>query len=483
MPSDFNPDAYLSEIDNQNKGFDPDAYLAEKEPQWSDLPKNIIPNAKDVAKGFAENTGRMVKGYANLPEDVSESTRQLMSGTNPMETPVGQDINAIKESAEGIPQSFMNLGSKKAWIEQPVGNAITAGSVLAGLKSGLVNPEEGMLSKVGKGMENKSASLANDLGEVSGQTVQKINPRVLGEEAQANIRKAGTTPNIADVRSEIGKKLVNDNVVGEFGQDIGDRLQKVNELKNTYGDQVKESLDAIKKFNKSTGEYADVDDALHVQANPILKGVLDTTNELADSARSGLRQTSRFWRETYNSLAKKAEANNGRLNFDDIRSEMKEVGKDMDAGVNTPRYATAKDIYRHLAEIRDQMVNDIAEKAGDPKLATNLVNANRGFSFYEKMSNGLEEAGAGGEVPEKMGKHLVKSTMRGDPFHATGYFGLMKVLNSVEPMMAQKLMKWGKGMQKYGPILESSAKQGAKNLAITNSILKQNDPEYAKEMQ
>ncbi len=124
-------------VQSPSKSSWQDDEIVDKGANWSDLPKNIIPNAKDVAKGFAENTGRMVKGYANLPEDVSESTRQLMSGTNPMETPIGKDIKTVGENIKGIPQSFANLGSKKAWIEQPIGNAVTAGS-LALMAKGLM---------------------------------------------------------------------------------------------------------------------------------------------------------------------------------------------------------------------------------------------------------------------------------------------------------------------------------------------------------
>lgn len=448
----------------------------------SDVPMNALENVGRILNpaNIIRSGAEQIKTSAfDLPKEATQTLAQVI-GNTVAGKPIGQTPMAQRAADIASSEPVQN---PVEWAKKnPVDAAMTmAAPITPFLGKGAV--AEGLASKLGRGMEEKGGSLANDLGEISGSTVKKMNPRVLGAEAQGNIRKAGDISNIADVRSEIGKKLVKDDVVGGFGQDVGDRLQKVNELKDTYGKQVDSALEDIRKTNRSTGEYSDVDDALHVQATPILKGVLDTANELRDSARSGLRQTSRYWRETYNSLAKKAEDNNGRLNFDDIRTEMQDVGKDMNAGVNSPRYSTAKDIYGHLAELRDEMVDQIAQQSGNPKLASNLLNANKQYSFYSKIADGLQDAGAGGEVPEKMGKHMVRSTMRGDPMHATGYLGLMKLLNAVEPAMAQKLVRWGPGVSKYGGVLEAAAKQGAKNLAVVDHLLKQQDPEYAKAMQ
>jgi len=438
----------------------------------ADVPMNALQNVGrlinpvNIARGTADT---LKEGAYDLPKDLTQGLAQTVAGAVTGQpqgpNPLSQRVQAISESPQV--QHPVNWAMKN-----PVDAALMAATPLMAFM-----PPTGasMAGKVGEAMRNKGANLGTELGEVEADTVKKMNPNQLGPEAQENIRMAGKTPNIADVRTETGAKLINDKVVGGFGQDVGDRLQKANDLKNTFGQQVNDSIQAIKKAGGEEG--------LRVDANPILKSVLDTANELRDSARSGLRQTSRFWRETYNSLASKANANDGNLTLDDIRSELQDVGKDMNAGPNTPRYATAKDIYGHLAEVRDDVVGAIAEKAGNPALAENLIKANKQFSFYDKIAENLRNAAAGGEVPEKMGKHLVRSTMRGDPLHATGYLGLMKLLNSVEPAMAQKLVKYGPVVQKYAGPLEVAAKQGARQLAITNYLIGQKDPEYAAAMQ
>lgn len=443
-------------------------------PQWSDLPKNIIPDAESVGKSI----------LTPWPLKAIDAIKSAATAKSPLEAVERAAAPTLPGAISQIPKSVENLGSKEEWIQHPVQNAATVASMAYPAGKALLAPaESGIAASMGEAMRSKGANMGAEMGEVGADTIKKMNPNVLGDEGKANIRTADNKPNIADVRTETGAKLINEGVVGGFGQDVGDRIQAANEKLNSYGKQVDSAIGAIKDYNKSTGEYENVDDAIHVQATPILKNILDTANELRDSARSGIRQTSRFWRETYNSLAKKAEGNNGRLNLDDVRSEMQEVGKDMNAGPNTPRFATAKDIYGHLAEVRDQMVNQIAEQSGNPKLASNLLDANKGYSFYSRITKGLEEAGAGGEVPEKMGRHLVRSTMRGDPLHATGYLGLMKALNAVEPAFAQKLMQYGPFVQKYGGALETAAKQGPRQLAMTNYLIGQKDPEYRQAMQ
>jgi hypothetical protein len=446
---------------------------------WSDLKNNIIPDAENIGKGAMDQGLRIAKGAYDIPTDLTRTVNQVVTGGDPLDTPIAQDVKTVgggaMDAIKSLLKSIGNLGDKQEWIQHPVGNTLTAASLAAPGIGEAFAPEGGLASSMAEGMRNKGASLANDLGEVSASTVKKINPRVLGEEAQNQIRTAGGKPNIADIRTQVGKKLIDDKIVGGFGQDVGDRLQKVNEALHSYGQQVDDALSAIKKTNRSAGEYPGVDDPLHVQANPILKPILDTAVDLGQSARSGIKQTARFWRETYNSLSKKAAENGDRLTLDDIRSEMQDVGKDMKGGVGTPRYETAKDIYGHLAETRDVMVNDIAQRVGNPELAKNLLDANKGYSFYSKIADGLQEAGAGGEVPEKMGKHIVRSTMRGDPMHATGYLGLMKFLNAVEPVMAEKLPAAAPIVERFGGPIEKTLTKGTRNSAILNHILGRKD--------
>ena len=101
----------------------------------STMAGNIIPDAKAVGEG-ALNTGlRTAKGIYDLPEDAVHSAEDVLAGGNPADTPIGQDVktvgSGVVDAVKGIPQQLENLGSKEEWIQHPVQNAMTAGSIAA----------------------------------------------------------------------------------------------------------------------------------------------------------------------------------------------------------------------------------------------------------------------------------------------------------------------------------------------------------------
>jgi hypothetical protein len=456
---------------------DDSLFSNEPAPQWSDLPKNIIPDAENVLKGNLDTAGRVAKGVYDLPSDLAETAKQELSGGSPLDTPIAQDVKTVGGAAlnavTGIPKQLANLGSKEQWIQHPAQNAITTGAIVAPM----IAPEGAATKSILDAAKTKGANMAADLGEISGNTVKRMRPEMTG--APEEIRTVEGKPNPADVRTQSGARLVKEGVVGGFGEDAGDIWQKAATKESLAGKSVDKALNDIKDWNKSTGEYADVDDPIHVQANPILKTILDIANELRDSARSGIRQASRFWRETYNSLAKKADANNGRLNIDDIRSEMQDVGKDIEGNEKSPRVSAAKDIYGNLADIRDQMINDIAQRAGKPELAKNLLDANEDYSFYSRISKGVTDRAAGGDTGGPGGSFAARQAARGNPLAATGYLGIMSLIKNMRPMLASKLMSDPLFLSKWGPYLEAAAKKGPKNLAMTDYVLNQSNKDYA----
>lgn len=482
------PDQDLAKTNQSWDTMPPDADLSKPNRSIGEFAENLGNNALKYVNPIeiGKSLGNTVKqGLYDIPKAAIESSADLVKGSAKALTggglPSMQDVTNspfIKQAKE------MTQPIARDPVDYAYKNPIDAAMILATPFMALKGPPVASTSEgLGGAMRDKGASLGTDLGEVSGNTVSRMNPNQLMPESQSRIRMAGDEPNIADIRRETGAKLVNEGVVGGFGQDIGDRIQSANEKVAEWGPAVDKAYDAIKEWNKSTGEYKDVNDALHVDATPILKNILDTANDLSESARSGISRTSRFWRETYNSLASKAEANDGRLSLDDIRSELQDVGKDLKGNRESPRVMTNNDIYAHLAKVREEMVNEIADKSGNAELASNFKKANANYSFWEKIKNDLHSSGAGGEVPENMGRHIVKGIMRGSPQHVAGFLGLRKLLDAVEPAMAQKLFKYGPLVQKYAGPLEVAARQGARQLAITNHLISQKDPEYRAAMQ
>lgn len=109
----------------------------DEQPPLTDAFKNIVPDAESVGKN-ALNTGLKIdKGLWDLPSDTIQSGKDVLSGDNPMGTPLGQDASTIgsgiKNSVEGVIPGIENLGSKDQWIQHPVGNALNAASLLSPL--------------------------------------------------------------------------------------------------------------------------------------------------------------------------------------------------------------------------------------------------------------------------------------------------------------------------------------------------------------
>lgn len=209
---------------------------------------------------------------------------------------------------------------------------------------------------------------ANSQAGISAETVQALT-------------RSGQNP--AEVGNMIGKRLVDEGVLGQSPSETFKNTQK---MQNNYGGQVKQALDAIKEANRSSGEWADVEDSLHVNSNQALKPLLDKKVALANSPFSANRAMARPWTEAYTDLANQANGTDGMTSLDHVNGTMKEVGQmlgKLEKG--TAPYKNVASLYGTLANMRDGMVSDIAGRLGNPSLASNLLKANQGYSFYSRI--------------------------------------------------------------------------------------------------
>lgn len=432
-----------TDTDVQSQGFTaPETDSAP--PQWSDALKNIGPDAMATAKSLS----------TPFPINAINTVKDLAS--------TGSGMGALKKAVEPI----TNLASKDVWIQHPVGNTVTAAGLLAGgLAGGAEGAPGGAANSVGEGLSNVGGRMASDLAETSGNTVKKINPEALGADAQENIRTVGENekPNLADVRAESGKKLVNEGVVGGLGQDIGDRLQAASEKVDAFGKQVKSAINAV----KSKGVDAAVD------AKTVLDPLLQKWAELGDSSVPAM---ARPFGDLYTRLENMANKNGGKLSFEDIDGELHDPGlkEAFKKGPDSRAYETARTKYAVLAGARDDVVGQIAKQAGDPQVASNLLEANKGYSYYSKIAKDMESpaaAGAGNGPPSPQ-----RAALRGSPIRA----GVYATIQSVKPAIAKALIRGGDFAAKYGPIIEGAAKRGTQSLLMTDFLLKQKDPNYAE---
>lgn len=434
--------------------------------KWSDLPGNIIPDAKEVGSGLLNVAERAGKGIADLPKDALESAAEVSQGLPASETPYAENLKTVggmaADAVKGIPEKFMNLFSKPEWIKHPVGNAMGAAAVI----DPLLAPEEGAASALGKGMAEKAGGMASDLAETSANTIKKINPDMLGEEAAENIRTVGEggKPNVADIRTESGKKLIKEGVVGGMGQDIGDRLQAAAVKADDFGKNVRSSIEDVK------GRGGEVS----VDSKSVLNPLLDKWVKLGDSSAPAMAKP---YGDMYTRLEKIAAKNGGRLTFEDIDTELHDPGlkESFKKAPDSRAYEVAKTKYAILADARDQIVGQISKQTNDPKIASNLMDANKGYSYYSRIAKDMESPAAGGITngPPSPQRALLRGSL---PRAA-----LYTAVQQVKPALASWLMKGGPIVEKYGSILESAAKQGPKNLAMTDFVLKQKHPDYAEE--
>lgn len=193
--------------------------------------------------------------------------------------------------------------------------------------------------------------------------------------------RAGQNP--AEIGATIGKRLVDDQVLGQSPSETFDR---VSAKRQEFGQSVQKALDQIKQANRTSGEWADVEDSLHIDATKALKPLLDKKVSLANSPFSANKRMARPWTEAYTYLADQANASGGKTSLDHVNGAMKHVGEmlgKLEKG--TESYKNAASLYGTLANARDAMVNDIAGRLGDPALASNLLKANQGYSFYSRI--------------------------------------------------------------------------------------------------
>lgn len=455
---------------------------------WGDIWGNIVPDAENTFKGTSSLALRAGKGVMDLPTDAITTGLQELNGVNPMQTPLGQDVktvgSGIVDAVKGMGRSIPAVFNKEEWINHPFQNALTVASFIDPLLEG-TEGAGGLIKGLGESAERKGGNIASDLMALPGDEVKRMNPAMMPNPEA--VETVGRHANPADLRTQAGIKGLNEGIVGKFGDEAGDIWPRVMQKMNEAGEQVNQALEGIKNQSKINGEYPNltnpVYDPLHVEANPILKPLIDKSTELINSSDPEDIAEGKTWKTSYNILADKANANGGRLTFDDIHNEMQRVGNRLGkATKGSEKYNIYKAQYAHLAEIRDAMVDQVAKQSGHPELASKLLKANQNYSFYRRIINGIEDQAAGGNVGGNQ-RGIIRALSKGNIYEAAKHSSVIPMLESMRPAMAQKLVQTGSLMQKYGPLLESAAKRGVRNLAATDYILKNSDPEYAQAMQ
>lgn len=267
-----------------------------------------------------------------------------------------------------------------------------------------VNQKPGDTDPTGQKILEKMGTVAGGygLGQLAGLGVSKAVPALKSVFSEApTLANAGIKGSTIEGMAKIGQNpaTVGENLEntlqqeGALGKDASTSWDKMNALKEQYGQRVGAALDRIRQTNKASGIYPELADPLKIDANSALKPLLDDSNALSKSGYPLDKFKARNLKAMYNSLSDKANANDGFLTFDHVQDEMGKVGQMMNAaGPN--HIGIVKELYGRLYNIKDSMVNDIAEAVDDPSLKNELLEANAGYSRYSKLMDDVSVASA-----------------------------------------------------------------------------------------
>jgi len=242
----------------------------------------------------------------------------------------------------------------------------------------------------------EGASGSNFLQNMGARGINKsagITPRTISELAGSG--------NPAEAGTQLGQTLSKEGAVGFTP---GSTFQKVSQVHDQFGQAVGQAINNIKAAGVPTT----------IDANEALQPLVDKWTQYSNSALSGNKLMARPYEQIYGKLAGIASQNSGQLGIDELRSAMDEVGTALDgSGIGTPKEAAYSSLYGDLADIRDNIVNKVAQSANDPGLKNALLNANQGYSTFSRILRDVRMAAAreGAGTGSLLSGHPISSMM------------------------------------------------------------------------
>ena len=232
---------------------------------------------------------------------------------------------------------------------------------LAGPAAKSVKPA---IRAVGAKLEALGAKGQNFAAELRPQTIESM------------ITKAN--PNPGKIGEEVGNLLSKEGIVGATPKNTMDNLIKAH---TKAGDEVGQ---AIKNIHGS-GRAA-------INAEKALQPLAETVKEYSSAMTGTKRNLAKHFEEVLNHF-KKQSSQDGMLSFDDVTKALKEVGPLTSKGSDEAQQAMSL-LYGKLANVRDEMVKEVATKAKNPSLREALLKANKKFSTYTRIMPDIERSAA-----------------------------------------------------------------------------------------
>lgn len=437
------------EMGAQGQGGGWDSEPPPKDDYWGDVRKNAWEGAKEIPGGAMSLANAATKvATAATPMGMARSAYDMARGKPFLETPTGEGVNTMYTVAKEVPGALFSTAKTigkagyapvermsgipmretmfgKQFRERPLSTTADMTAIIPVAKGAMA---AGRATFAGKGaniLERMGARGINNSVGVTPGTIE-------------DMTRYGQNPGRVGI--DLGTKLADEGMGGMGPTPAFDVAVKNSKQ---YGRDVENALNQIKKANRSLGEYPELADPLKVESNPILKPILDEANRLRDSGYPADRFTSRYQRAMYNSLSNKAEKGGGFLRLDDINDEMRKLGNMLQT-TSEENAKIVKKLYGRMADVRDKMVDEIAEASGDANLGTALKQANAGYSRYMRILPDIKSASA----KEGTGK---SSLFSGHPIDAA--------VKTVQPVLSNVTFKAGKGARRLFEESPVSAKK------------------------
>lgn len=425
------------------------AVPAQPDDYWGDVGRNAaagLKQAPQLFKGIAKTVGQA--GELLNPYVTGKSMVDMARGTPAMETQTGEAArgvaNVVKEvpgaiwqgvkdtakagmmpfeMATGTPPGETSAG--RSFRERPIGmpfNVVsTAVPLFKGAKVAAGAARTAMAGEGANVLERAGARGINKAVGV-GPTIEELTPR-------------GQNPGKVGV--QIGQDLAEEGFAGKNATEAFDQAKL---LADDYGAAVDKAYKEIKAQNRRFGEWPEIENPLKWDGNKSVKPFVEKAFKLEKSPYPDDATAGKWYRAAYDSLAEKANANNGFLSLDDIRDEMSHVG-DLINRTGEANKGIVRKLYGELANMRDAMVEDVATSSKRPELAEALRSANKGYSKYIRMLPDIGSQSAK-SAATKAGSFLKH------PWD--------KTVDALEPQIASGLYKSGKILRKGAELADDA---------------------------
>lgn len=232
----------------------------------------------------------------------------------------------------------------------------------------------GQLTKLGV---QGGAAAVKGIGSLF-ETPESLKSAGITAKTLENMAPGGQNP--SNYAEAVEKQLGSKGILAKTAKDTWTNLNgKITES----GTAIQNAMSSIQEANPN---------ALLVDAKNALEPIADEALKRSAGLFSATANSANPFFQAYDGLMKTATQQAGKLSLDNVTSALQETGKMMDEGGEETQ-ATFGKLYGKLADVRDGIVNTVAQQANNPELSQTLLKNNADYSTYMRILPAIEKAG------------------------------------------------------------------------------------------